>query len=178
MKINIHGDKVKVTESIKNYITEKITKLDKYFEHADDLTANVVIRVRNQDQIIEVTVPTADFTLRREEENDDLYAAIDLVVDKLERQIRKNKTRFARKYKNAPEESMVNFDFKIAKDEEDKSKIVKRKEIDTKPMTEEEAILQAGLLSHDFFVFKNIKESCVSVLYLRKDGNYGIINVK
>ena len=68
--------------------------------------------------------------------------------------------------------------FEIAKDELDKSKIVKRKNIETKPMSEEEAILQAGLLDHDFFIFKNINENCVSVLYLRKDGNYGIINVK
>lgn len=178
MKINIHGDKVKVTSFIKDYIEEKLSKLDKYFDSASTITANVKIKVRNDDQIIEVTVPTTDFTLRREETNPDLYAAIDLVVDKLERQIRKNKTRLQRKYKENPSESTILFDFEIAKDELDKSKIVKRKNIETKPMSEEEALLQAGLLNHDFFIFKNIDENCVSVLYLRKDGNYGIINVK
>ena len=177
MKINIHGDKVKITESIKSYVEEKIAKLDKYFENPDDLTANVKIKVRNDDQIFEVTVPTKDFTLRREETNSDLYAAIDLVIDKLERQIRKNKTRFARKYKNNNDSEIV-LDFEIAKEELDTSIIVKRKDVDSKPMTEEEAILEAGLLNHDFFAFKNSDENCFSVLYLRKDGNYGIINMK
>ena len=73
---------------------------------------------------------------------------------------------------------MINYDFDIAKEEVSKSKIVKRKDIDTKPMSEEEAILQAELLSHDFFAFKNVDEDCVSVLYQRKDGNYGILNVR
>ena len=177
MKTIIHEDKVKVTPSIKEYIEEKLSRLDKYFEDADSITANVKIRVRNQDQIIEVTIPTKDFTLRREEQDNDLYAAIDLVIDKLERQIRKNKTRFERKYKDSTV-TMINYDFVIAAEEQSQSKIVKRKNIETKPMSEEEAILQAELLSHDFFAFKNIDEDCVSVLYMRKDGNFGILNVK
>jgi putative sigma-54 modulation protein len=178
MKINIHGEKVKITPSIKSYVDEKVAKLDKYFENPDDITANVKIKVRNDEQIIEVTVPTNDFTLRREESNSDLYAAIDLVIDKLERQIRKNKTRFARRYKNSKENADIILDFDIAKEELDTSKIIKRKDIESKPMTEDEAILEAGLLDHDFFAFKNINENCFSVLYLRKDGNYGIINMK
>lgn len=177
MKTIIHEDKVKVTPSIKEYIEEKLARLDKYFENAEEITANVKIRVRNQDQIIEVTIPTKDFTLRREELDNDLYAAIDLVIDKLERQIRKNKTRFERKYKDSTV-NMINYDFVIAAEEQSQSKIVKRKNIETKPMSEEEAILQAELLSHDFFAFKNIDEDCVSVLYMRKDGNFGILNVK
>ena len=102
---------------------------------------------------------------------------IDLVIDKLERQIRKNKTRFERKYKDNSV-AMINYDFDIAKEEVSNTKIVKRKDIDTKPMSEEEAILQAELLSHDFFAFKNIDEDFVSVLYQRKDGNFGILNVR
>ena len=177
MEIIIRGDKVKVTKSIDEYIREKLGKLDKYFENAEDITAHVVVRVRNLNQIIEVTVPTRDFTLRREEEAQDLYAAVDLVIDKLERQIRKNKTRFERRYKNVKEESGFNFDLNISKEEQDTGKIVKRKEIDSKPMTEEEAILQYELLHHDFFIFKNIEKECVSVLYRRKDGNFGIIDM-
>ena len=177
MKIEVHEDKVKVTPSIRSYIEDKLSRLNKYFENPESIVANVKIRVRNLDQIIEVTIPTKDFTLRREETDNDLYAAIDLVIDKLERQIRKNKTRFERKYKDNSV-SMINYDFDIATEEVSKSKIVKRKNIDTKPMGEEEAILQAELLSHDFFAFKNVDEDCVSVLYLRKDGNFGILNVK
>ena len=177
MKITIHEDKVETTPSIKSYIEEKIGRLDKYFEDPESISANVRIRVRNQDQIIEVTIPTKDFTLRREELDADLYAAIDLVVDKLERQIRKNKTRFERKYKDNSV-SMIHYDFDVESNEVSNTKIVKRKSVDSKPMSEEEAILQAELLSHDFFAFKNADEDCVSVLYTRKDGNFGIINVR
>lgn len=177
MKINIHGDKIKVTASIKDYVNEKLAKLDKYFENPDEIKSSVIIRVKNDLQTIEVTVPTSKFTIRAEESHPDLYAAIDLITDKLERMIRKNKTRFAKQYKSVPEFEM-NLDYEDEVEEEIVDKIVKRKNIETKPMGEEEAILQMDLLNHDFFAFKNIDEECVSVLYLRKDGKYGIINVK
>ena len=176
MELNIRGDKIAVTKSIKDYITEKMERLNKYFENAKNIKASVIIRVKNNEQIIEVTVPTSKFTLRAEEKHADLYAAIDLVIDKLERQIRKNKTRLNDKYKN-----IIQFDIAVLEEndeEEEELKIVKRKNIDTKPMDEEEAILQMELLNHDFFVFKNVDEECVSVMYKRRDGNYGIINVK
>ncbi len=177
MKINIRGDKVTITKSIKDYTEEKLARLDKYFDKASEIECRVLIKVKNLDQSIEVTVPTHKFTLRAEERNQDLYAAIDLVVDKLERQIRRNKTRIGNKYKDVPKFEM-NMDFEVSADEEVTDVIVKRKDIDMKPMDEEEAILQIELLNHDFFVFKNIDEDCVSVLYRRKDGSYGIINVK
>ena len=97
-------------------------------------------------------------------------------MDKLERQIRKNKTKLNNKYKNIIQLDVVSD--MIEDEEEEEQKIVKRKNIDTKPMDEEEAILQMELLNHDFFVFKNVDEECVSVMYKRRDGNYGIINVK
>lgn len=174
MELNIRGDKLVVTKAIKDYITDKMSKLDKYFEKANKIKASVIIRVKNGEQIIEVTVPTSKFTLRAEEKHDDLYAAIDLVTDKLERQIRKNKTKLNNKYKN-----IMQFDANlIEQTEEEDLKIIKRKNITTKPMDEEEAILQMELLNHDFFVFKNVDEECVSVIYKRKDNDYGIINVK
>ena len=175
MELNIRGDKIAVTKAINDYITEKLEKLDKYFEDVKNIKASVIIRVKNNEQIIEVTVPTSKFTLRAEEKHADLYAAIDLVVDKLERQIRKNKTKLTNKYKN-----IIQVELPVLEDEEEEEelKVVKRKNIDTKPMDEEEAILQMELLNHDFFVFKNVDEECVSVMYKRRDGNYGIINVK
>ena len=115
--------------------------------------------------------------MRAEEKHVDLYAAVDLVVDKLERQIRKNKTRLNNKYKNIVQLD-INTDFEVAENEEDIIRVIKRKNITTKPMDEEEAILQMELLNHDFFVFKNVDEECVSVMYKRRDGDYGIINVK
>jgi len=176
MKISIRGDKVEVTKSIKEYIEEKLAKLDKYFEKASDIKCSVLVRVKNGNQIVEVTVPTSKFTIRAEESHADLYAAVDLIIDKLERLIRKNKTKLTRHYKNAPAFEMT-FDYEGIEEDLDE-KIIKRKNIDTKPMSEDEAILQMQLLNHDFFAFKNTDEECVSVLYLRKDGTYGIINVK
>ena len=176
MNINIRGDKIEITDSIKSYVKDKLQRLEKYFENPSQLNAHVQVRVRNGEQKIEVTIPTDRYTLRAEEAHTDLYAAIDLVIDILERQIRKNKTKLNR-YKTAE-----SFPFSIKldeiEDEEQENKIVKRKTIDSKPMDEEEAILQMELLGHDFFVFKNASEDCISVVYKRKDGNYGLINSK
>lgn len=179
MKLNIRGEKVTVTPAMKSYITEKLSKMDKYFENPEEINANVLVRIKGLEQIIEVTALTKRFTLRAEESNEDFYAAVDLVVAKLERQIRKNKDRLNNKYKNV-EKLEFNFSYGEEEDEEEanSSTIVKRKNISMKPMDEEEAMLQIELLNHDFFVFKNIDEECVSVLYKRKDGNYGIINMK
>lgn len=178
MKLNIRGNKVDITDAMKKHIENKLAKLDKYFENPEEIKANIVVRIKDLEQIVEVTVPTTKFTLRAEETHEDFYAAIDLMVDKLERQIRKNKTRLNDKYRNL-EVAEFNFNYELAKDEEEAiEKIVKRKNISMKPMDEEEAMLQIELLNHDFFVFKNVDEECVSVLYKRKDGNFGIINVK
>lgn len=177
MQINIRGEKIVVTSAIKEYVEEKMSKMDRYFENPEDIKCSVLIKVKNNEQKIEVTVPTSKFTLRAEEAHVDLYAAVDLVIDKLERQIRKNKTRLNNKYKNTPAFEM-NFSFESEEDVEEESKIVKRKNVEMKPMDEEEACLQMELINHDFFVFKNIEEECVSVIYKRKDGSIGIINVK
>ena len=144
MKYNIRGDKMVITDAIKDYTENKLSRLEKYFKD-DDIKANVLARVRGNSQIVEVTIPTSKYVLRSEEENEDLYAAIDLVTDKLERQIRK---------------------------------IVKRKNIETKPMDEEEAILEMELLGHSFFVYKDMDTNNTCVLYKRKDGDYGLIETK
>ena len=178
MKFNIRGDKLEITDAIGNYVESKLSKLNKYFKD-DDLLANVLLRVRGNSQIIEVTIPTDKFILRSEEEDKDLYTAIDLVTDKLERQIRKNKTRLNKqnidnKYKE------FNFDYEIL-DEEDTNEnelIVKRKKLEMKPMDEEEAILEMNLLGHEFFVYKDMHTDNINVLYKRKDGNYGLIETE
>ncbi len=172
MLLNIRGDKIEVTDSIKNYIEEKLKRLDKYFENPEDLKANIVVRTRGIDQIIEVTIPIKKAILRAEETNKDLYAAIDKVTDKLERSIRKNKTKIKRR---KVENMDVFLDFEV--EEEEEQKIVKRKQINNKPMSEEEAILQMDLLDHDFFIFQNTETNNMSVIYKRKDNSYGIIEI-
>ena len=176
MKCNIRGDKLKVTDAIRDYIEEKIGKLNKYFK-TEDITAHIVIKVRGNRQIIEVTIPTDKYILRSEVEDDDLYAAIDLVTDKLERQIRKNKTKLQHRI-NETINKEFNFDYDFELETEEERKIVKRKSIETKPMDEEEAILEMELLGHDFFVYNDMDKNSVCVLYKRKDGNYGLIETE
>lgn len=171
MRIDIRGDKIKVTESIKTYIEEKLSKLDRYFENSEEIKAYVVIRVRNNEEIIEVTIPTPKFTLRAETHHEDLYASIDLVEDKLERQIRKNKTRLKKQFKNALQYEMIS-----ELETENNEKIIRRKKVELIPMSEEEAILQLELLDHDFYLFKNDDTDKICVLYKRKDNSYGIIS--
>ena len=173
MNINIRGDKIAVTDAIKTYIKEKLAKLDKYFDEPSTIDAHVLIRSKNNKDTIEVTIPAKGFTLRAEESNADLYAAIDLVQEVLERQIRKNKTRLNSRKNEVPEISFAFVEEEV--EEVDDSQIVKRKNIETKPMSEEEAILQMELLGHSFFVYKDADEECVAVIYKRKDDNYGII---
>lgn len=174
MKFNIHGSKVKITKPIKSYIEEKLGRLDKYFENPDEITAHVQVRISGYDQIVEVTIPAKKIILRREERDKDLYAAIDLVCDKLERQIRKNKTRMSKK---PAKPNLIDFDmsFEVDKQELADGKVVKRKKLDMKPMNEEEAILQMELLGHEFFAYKDSDLDHICILYKRKDGNYGVI---
>ena len=176
MKYNIRGSKMEVTNSIKKYIEEKIGKLNKYFENPDEITASVLIKESGINDKVEVTIPIKNAILRAEMSNKDLYSAIDLVVEKLERQIRKNKTRIHKIQKDSVIDAFIDFD--ITEEEQKENCIVKRKTIEMKPMNEEEAILQMNLLGHDFFIFKNSDTEELSVVYRRKDDQYGIIDVK
>jgi len=176
MKLNIRGSKLEITDAIKSYLESKVQKLDKYFENPEEITANIVAKTKGINQTIEITIPIKRAILRVEESNNDLYSSIDLAIDKLERQIRKNKTKI--KQKNNRERFDMFVDFEIEEEYEDNETIVKRKTIDMKPMSEEEAILQMDLLGHEFFIFKNSDTDNNAVLYKRKDGNYGIIEMK
>ena len=177
MEYKISGRKFKITEDIKNYVETKLTRLDKYFENPEMLTATVMVRPDGALHVVEVTIPAKRMILRAEEANKDPFAAIDLVLDKLERQIRKNKTRMSKKA-NKDKVVGIMFDFEVENEEKDKTKIVKRKSIELKPMSEEEAILQMNLIDHTFFLFRNSKNGEIEAVYKRKDGNYGLIKEK
>lgn len=180
MEINIRGDKIKVTKSIEDYAKEKLSRINKYIGDSEHIRATVVINVKGHNQKVEVTIPLKSVILRAEETRDDLYAAIDVVVDKLERQIRKNKTKIqSRKIKDKISKDLM-IDAIVAidddkEDEEESTKIVKRKTVEVKPMSEEEAVLQMELLEHQFYIFKDADTNKVAVVYKRKEGNYGII---
>lgn len=174
MDIIIHGDKLKITSAMSDYIKEKLGKLEKYLENSETVRANVIVKVKSHEQRVEITIPLKSFIIRSEETKNDFYAAVDKAVDKLERQIRKNKTRMMSK------QIKTNYDFafsQIELDEEDnkESRILKRKKVEVKPMNEEEAILQMELLGHQFYMYKDSETDKPAVVYKRNDGNYGVI---
>lgn len=174
MEIIIHGDKIKVTKAMRDYIEEKLDKLNKYLENSDTVRANVIVKVKGHEQTVEITIPLKSFILRSEETKEDFYAAVDKATDVLERQIRKNRT----KLQSKKEKQNVDFNFaniEAIEEEKEEHKIVKRKLIEVKPMTEEEAILQMELLGHEFYMFKDADTDKYAVVYRRKDENYGII---
>ena len=175
MEIIIRGDKVKVTQAINDYITEKLGKLEKYIEGVDNVRATVVIKIKNHTQKVEVTIPLKKFILRAEEEQEDVYAAMDVVIDKIERQIRKNKTKLLSKKIKDVKDIVVDF---VEDEPESESKIVKRKKIEVKPMSEEEAIIQMELLGHNFYLFKDAGTLKPTLVYKRNDNDYGIIETE
>ncbi len=177
MEIFVRGDKIEVTKAIQDYAKEKLGRIDKYIGDAEKTRATVVVSVKGHNQKVEVTIPLKNIILRAEETKDDLYAAIDVVSDKLERQIRKNKTKLqSKKMKEKFSKELMYDAIDVLEDEKDENlKIVKRKNVEVKPMSEEEAILQMELLEHQFYIFKDAETNKVAVVYKRKEGNYGII---
>ena len=170
MEINVRGTKVEITESMRNYVSEQLGKLDKYIS-LDGVRASVLVKVRNYSQKVEVTIPLKTLILRAEAEEQDFYSAVDMVINKLERQIRKNKTKLQKREKKGLKELNVDEAIEIPEEKE----VVKRKKIDLKLMSSEEAILQMDLLGHNFFLYKDEETDMPAVVYKRKDGGYGII---
>ena len=170
MEINVRGTKVEITDSMRGYVTEKLGKLDKYIS-LDGVRASVLVKVRNYSQKVEVTIPLKTLILRAEAEEQDFYSAVDMVINKLERQIRKNKTKLQKREKKGIKELNVDEAIEIPEEKE----VVKRKKIDLKLMSSEEAILQMDLLGHNFFLYKDAETDMPAVVYKRKDGGYGVI---
>lgn len=173
MNITLRGDKIKITDAMKDYANEKLERINKYLDDSSNVNANIVVKVENYKQKVEVTIPLKNFILRSEEVQDDFYAAMDVTVDKIERQIRKNKTKL--QSKKVKEYKEIVFDYIENDEDEEEDVIVKRKKIDVKPMSEEEAIIQMELLGHQFYLFKDAETLKPSVVYKRNDGQYGII---
>lgn len=178
MNYNIRGENIEVTTPIREYVEKKIGKLNRYFDTPPSSDVHVNLSVYNDDQRIEVTIPMPELLLRAEEQHADLYAAIDLVVDKLERQIRKHKTKVNRKFrqKGSPKYIFAELEQdEKNKEENNEIEIVRTKRFNLKPMDSEEAILQMDMLGHSFFVFTNAETNDTNVVYKRKDGKYGLI---
>lgn len=173
MKYNIRGNKIEVTEAINDYIQNKISKLEKYLEDNKDMEAKVIISTKGKNQKVEVTIWSGKYNIRAEETSKDLYAAIDLVVDKLERQLKKYRGKLVSRKSNK-DDYVPSIELEECYEDEEQT-IVRRKEVFLKPTNEDEAITQMELLGHSFFIFKDSGTGKINVVYKRKDGDYGII---
>ena len=177
MKITLRGKNIEITEAIEEKVSEKLSKLDKYFIVSENVEAKVLVRTYPYGQKIEVTIPTEYVLLRAEVVDQDLYNAIDLVIDKLEGQIRKYKTRLSRKSKDNKLALNV-ASIEPLDHEEEEDVLVKTKTITPKPMDMEEAIMQMELIGHSFFVYRDTETDAISIVYRRSDGDYGLIETE
>lgn len=180
MKFSIRGENIEVTDALKEYVEKKIGRLERYFETPQDTEVSVTLSIARNLHGIEVTIPLPGVLLRAEERSEDMYASIDLVAEKLERQIRKHKTKLNRKYRQEGgvrslfRENFGNVNARPL-EEEETFEVVRTKRFDLKPMDVEEAILQMNMIGHNFFVFANMETDRVNVVYRRADGKYGLI---
>ncbi len=187
MRFHFTGRNLAVTPALRRYAETKLARLDKFLNGLG--TAHVVLRVEKHRQVAEVTVAMRDATLRAEESTPDLYASLDLVADKLERQVLRYKERFeahggrrGRPPAGPPEPGRApgadgggRAGAPAPRAGEGKPRLVRVKRFAMKPMTAEDAVVQMELLGHTFFVFRNAQTEEVNVLYRRGDGAYGLI---
>ncbi len=173
MKYNIICKKVDLADSSKEKVLSKVEKLSKFFH--DDTECRILIDEQREHMVVEITFPYKGFLIRAEARDRELLAAVDVCLNNIDRQIRKNKTKLAKRLRDTEIES-YNIDFSDdseAKDEE--FRIVKVKRFSAKPMSVEEAILQMNMLNHDFFIFTNPDTMETNIVYKRKDGDYALI---
>lgn len=176
VQITIRGKNVPVSDSLKNYVEKKLSKLTRYFDSIQE--AQVVVSTVSDSYSVEVTIPLNGGIILRGEElsRENYYEAVDLVAEKLEKQIHKYRTKLYRKLRHQGLKDLI---AEMGEDTDDTKKdepiIVKTKHFPIKPMLVDEAIMQMNLLGHDFFVFSNAETGQANVVYRRKDGKYGLI---
>ena len=171
MRYTISGKNIDITEGLRNAVTEKLGKLERYF--TPDTEVIVTLSVEKERQKIEVTIPVKGNITRSEQVSNDMYVSIDLVEEVIERQLRKYKNKIIEKHK---EGGIFQQEF-IETEEEDPEeiKIIRTKHFGMKPMYPEDACIQMELLGHNFFVFCNAETEEVNVVYKRKGNTYGLI---
>ena len=171
MNIIIRGKHIELTDALKEYVTKRVGKLEKYSDEFMDV--QVTLLVERDRHRVEVTAPIHGIILRGEEETEDMYSSIDMVIEKLERQIDKYRTRINRRMR-----TKILKDHDTAKpvtEEEPHEEIVRLKKFPAKPMSVEEAIMQMNLIGHNFFVFTNSESQEMNVVYVRNNGDYGLL---
>ena len=173
---NIRGKNIEITPPLREYVEKRVGKIIKYFDNMDEIS--VLLSVEKERQIVEVTAEVrGGLILRGQESTGDMYTSIDLVVEKLERQIHKQKTKLERRFRNGGIRAEAFSEAKVPVEREDEGEypIVKTKHFVVKPMDVQEAIMQMNLLNHAFFVFRDAQTEQICVVYKRHAGAYGLL---
>lgn len=174
MTYNILCKQVELADSSKEKIIDKVKKLDKFF--SDDNECKIRVSEQRDHMIVEITFDYKGFIIRSEARNRDLLSAVDTCLSNIDRQIRKNKTKLARRLRDdVLENYSVSLGGEDVKEDKEEFKIIKVKKVSAKPMMVEEAVLQMNMLGHDFFIFTNPDSGDTNIVYRRKDGNYALI---
>jgi len=171
---NIRGKNIEITQPLREYVEKRVGKITKYFDNMDEIS--VLLSVEKERQIVEVTAEVrGGLILRGQESTSDMYTSIDLVVEKLERQIHKQKTKLERRFRNGGMRTEAFAEAKVQIEDESEYPIVKTKHFVVKPMDVQEAIMQMNLLNHNFFVFRDAQTEQICVVYKRTAGAYGLL---
>jgi len=173
MQTSVTFKNLNPTDTLKSYVRDKLDRFDRYLDNPAE--ANVVLLVEKFRHIAEININGDRLTINGKEETNDMYSAIDIVLDKLEKQIKKNKQKIRERRPGVKGKNIALMEADINLPDEELEREVKIKNIEYKPMDVEEAILQMDLLSNNFLVFTNARSDRVNVLYRRKDGHYGLI---
>ncbi len=175
MQIIVKGNNIEVTEALRKYAEEKVSRIIRHFDHITHIEIEFTV-VKNpsvtNNQTVEVLLFAKRAVIKAQESSNDMYASLDKAIDKLDRQIKKYKGKF---YTSGHKHMSDIADLTMTLPLAEELKIVKRKKFEIKPMMPDEAVLQMDLLGHNFFVFLNAETEKVNVVYKRKDNNYGLI---
>ncbi|MDR3348467.1 MAG: ribosome-associated translation inhibitor RaiA [Acidaminococcales bacterium] len=172
MNIAVRGKNIDITPALRDYVEKRVSKVTKYFSEVGNIHA--ILSVEKNQHCVEVTVPVNGIILRAQEITGDMYSSVDLVVDKIERQITKYKTKLMKRFRSGADR----FRSELVPDSaavEDEFKVLKTKRFAIRPMSAEEAIMQMNLINHSFFVYFDADDESISIVYKRKDGNYGLL---
>lgn len=175
MRVNIHGKNLTITDAMYERVNKKLSFLEKYFNIDDETIANVAVRTYPTGMKLEITILTKVGYLRAEVVHDDYYAALDLAMDKLEDQIRRQKTRLSKKHREKLSVAFLKQAQESAKDEEPTGEPVRTKTIVAEKMDLDDAIMKMEMLGHSFFIFTDEETEAIAVVYKRLDGGYGLL---
>lgn len=173
MKIVITGRNVELTDNFKELVEKKISRFDRMFK--DDVSAQTTVTAEKNRHKVEITITHKGMFFRAEDTSLDMHESLDKVISMLARQLRKNKTKLEKRLRSGSIEDVIPQIENEKVEEELEYQLIRTKHFSVRPMTVDEAILEMNMVGHDFYIFKNASDGTFNVVYIRKDGKYGLL---